>query len=167
VDAALELFAEQRYDQITLAAVAERAGVGVEMIIRRMQTKEGLVRAARGWIAPQVEAARGFPGSDAAAVAAALERIYEPWGALADRTLRQKDASPALADCVRGGRVAHRAWIEAVFPDIPPKLLPALSGVCGVELWLVLRREGGLTADQTRDTVAHLIRSLLSRCADG
>jgi hypothetical protein len=36
-----------------------------------------------------------------------------------------------------------------------------LIGLCGVELWLVLRRDGGLTAEQTRETVAHLIRSVL------
>lgn len=159
-DAALELFVERPFDQITLAAVAERAGVGVQTVIRRAGTKDGLARSVREWIASQVEAARGEPTADPDAIAAALERQYERWGAVTDRTLRQEDTSPALAESARGGRAAHRAWLEAAFPDASESTIAALIGVCGVELWLVLRRDGGLTAEQTRDTVAQLIRSL-------
>jgi hypothetical protein len=37
-----------------------------------------------------------------------------------------------------------------------------LIAVCGVELWLVLRRDVGLSADETRDTVADLIRKIIA-----
>jgi AcrR family transcriptional regulator len=160
MEAALELYEERPFDQITLAAVAERAGVGVQTVIRRVQTKDGLVRAVREWIAAQVEEARGEPVSDPDAIAAALQRQYERWGAASARTLRQEDSSPALAESARGGRRAHREWLEAAFPDASPQTIAGLIGVCGVELWLVLRNDGGLTAGQTRETVAHLIRSL-------
>jgi AcrR family transcriptional regulator len=166
MEAALELYAERPFDQLTLASVAERAGVGVQTVIRRVQTKDGLVRAVREWIVPQVEAARGEPTPDPDAIAAALQRQYERWGAVSDRTLRQEDTSPALADSARGGRAAHRAWLDAAFPTASPDVIAALIGVCGVELWLVLRRDGGLTAEQTRETVAHLIRSVLLRPKD-
>src|SRR3954453_1156430 len=97
--AALELFAEQPFDRITLAEVAERAGVGVQTVVRRVGTKDGLVRAVNAWVLPQVGAARGDPVSaDPDAVAAAVARQYERWGALIDRTLRQEDVSPALAE---------------------------------------------------------------------
>jgi hypothetical protein len=60
---------------------------------------------------------------------------------------------------------AHRAWIEAAFADEIARGGPALTGqliaLCGVELWLVLRRDGGLTPEQARDTVANLIRSVV------
>src|SRR3954467_7898125 len=103
LEAALELFAEQPFDRITLAEVADRAGVGVQTVVRRVSTKDGLVRAVNGWVLPQVGAARGDPvSSDPEHVAAAVARQYEQWGALIDRTLRQEDVSPALAAGAHG-----------------------------------------------------------------
>jgi len=166
LQAALDLFAERPLDQITLAAVAERAGVGLQTLIRRVGTKDGLSRAVNEWVTPQVAAARGEPASsEPRAVAAALERHYERWGGIADRMLRQEDASPAMAEAAAGGRRAHREWIEAAFakhldaldPTARANLLARLIGVCGVELWLVLRRDADLSAGDARDAVADLI----------
>jgi AcrR family transcriptional regulator len=161
MEATLELYVERPFDQITLAAVAERAGVGLQTVIRRAGTKDGLVRMSREWIAQQVEDARGEPTSDPDEIADALRRQYERWGAAAARTLQQEDVSPALAESARGGRKAHREWLETAFPDAPGDVIARLIGVCGVELWNVLRRDGGLTAEETRDTVARLIRSVI------
>jgi hypothetical protein len=118
-----------------------------------------------------VETARGEPDvADPLAVAAALARQYERWGAVIDRMLRQEDSSPALADAAAGGREAHRAWVEAAFAGAlaaqPPaarrRLRAQLVGVCGVELWLVLRRDQGLSVDEARDAVAGLIHACLT-----
>jgi AcrR family transcriptional regulator len=169
--AALELFAEQPFDHITLAQVAERAGVGVQTVIRRVGTKDGLVRAVNAWVHPQIGAARGEPvSSDPDAVAAAIARQYERWGALIDRTLRQEDVSPALAEGADAGRRAHRAWIEAAFADVLAplpapdrrRLRAQLVAVCGVELWHVLRRDQGLSAAAARDAVAGLVAACLA-----
>src|SRR3954469_22688011 len=90
--AAVELYAERPFDQITLADVAERAGVGLQTLIRRVQTKDGLVRAANEWTAERIGGARGEPdSSDPAAVAAQLMRQYETWGAAIGRSLAQED----------------------------------------------------------------------------
>lgn len=168
--AAFELFLERPLDQITLAAVAERAGVGLQTVIRRVGTKDGLVRAVSGWTAPQVAADRGAPVSaDPATVARALARHYERWGDATDRMLRQEDASPALADAAAGGRRAHREWVAAAFAEVLDALAPdarrqavgRLIGVCGVELWLVLRRDAGLSVAEARDAVASLIAATL------
>jgi AcrR family transcriptional regulator len=166
LQAALEAFEAKPFDQITLAEVAERAGVGVQTLIRRVQTKDGLVRAVNEWAVTRIGEARGEPdSSDPEAVATALARQYERYGTLIDRTIRQEELSPALAEGARGGRDAHRAWIEAAFADAIARGGPALAGqlaaLCGVELWLVLRRDGGLSVEQTRETVAQLIRSVL------
>jgi AcrR family transcriptional regulator len=171
VRAALELFADRPFEQITLAAVAERAGVGVQTVIRRVQTKDGLARAAQAWVAPQVLAERGAPVTDdPQAVAAGLARHYERWGDLTERTLRQADASPALAENAEAGRRGHREWVEAAFarriaafpPERRHELAGRLSAVCGVELWLVLRRDNGLSVDEARRAVADLVASTLA-----
>jgi AcrR family transcriptional regulator len=168
LEAALAAFVAKPFDQITLAEVAERAGVGVQTLIRRVQTKDGLVRAVNEWAVAAIGEARGEPdSSDPATVAAAVARQYERFGDLIDRSTRQADVSPALAESARGGREAHRAWIETAFADEIARGGPALTGqliaLCGVELWLVLRRDGGLGPEQARDTVAQLIRSVLPR----
>jgi AcrR family transcriptional regulator len=165
--ASLELFAERPFEQITLQDVAERAGVGLQTLIRRVQTKDGLVKATNEYSSQRIGAARGEPhSSDPDVVAGQLMNQYEQFGALIDRTLRQEESSPALAEGARGGRIAHAAWIEAAFAEPlaagGPLLKAQLIGLCGVELWLVLRRDAGLSAEQTRDAVADMLRRLLN-----
>jgi AcrR family transcriptional regulator len=163
LEAAHALFEERPWDQITFAALGERAGVGTQTIIRRFGTKDGVARAVTAWLTPQIDAARDVPvGAPPEDVAAALARHYERWGESADRTLRQQDVSPALAEAAAGGRAAHREWVQRVFPDASPDTLGRLIGICGVELWLVLRRDGGLSPDAARAAVADLIAATLS-----
>lgn len=168
--AGAELFGERPFDQITLAAVAERAEVGVQTVIRRVGTKDGLVRAVNVWLVPQIEGARGEPDvSDPAVVAERLARQYERWGQVTDRAIRQQDVSPALAEVAAAGRQAHRAWTAAAFaaeldrrrPADRHDLLGRLTAVCGVELWLVLRNDEGLSVEATRAAVADLIAACL------
>src|SRR4051794_25391662 len=59
--AALDLFLELPYEQVTLAAVADRAGVGLQTLIRRVRTKDGLVEAVNNWVVPAITAHRGPP----------------------------------------------------------------------------------------------------------
>jgi AcrR family transcriptional regulator len=169
--AALELFIERPYDQITLAAVAQRAGVGLQTLIRRVGTKDGLAEAVGAWIAPQVAEDLGTPpGPDPARVAAAFRRHYQRWAAVLDRNLTQQDSSPALAANAEGGRRAHREWIEEAFAEplaalaepVRSTLRARLVAVTGVELWLVLTAHEGLTAGQAEDTIAMLVRAALA-----
>jgi AcrR family transcriptional regulator len=169
--AALELFVERPLDQITLAAVAERAGVGLQTLIRRVGTKDGLARAVGEWVQPQVTEARGAPPPpDPALVAEAIARHYERWGAMTERMLQQEDVSPALAEQAAGGRIAHRAWIEATFADVlaplggaaRDRLRAQLVAVTGVQLWHVLRRDEGVSASEAQDAVAQLVAACLS-----
>jgi hypothetical protein len=143
----------------------------VQTLIRRVGTKDGLSRAVNEWVTPQVAATRGEPSSaDPHEVAGALARHYERWGASAIRSLHQEDVSPALAEAVAGGRRAHREWIEAAFaeplaarsPAARANLLARLIGVCGVELWLVLRQDAGLSVADARAAVADLIAACLT-----
>jgi len=172
MQATLELFVERPFELVTLAAVAERAGVGMQTVIRRVGTKDGLVEAVGEWVAPQVRAALGAPlSADPAVVAAAFRRHYTQWGAVLERTQSQEDSSPALQVSAENGRTAHRRWIAAAFADflatVPaPARGPALAelvAVTGVELWLVLTKYEGLSPDQAEDTVTTLISACLGR----
>ena len=169
--AGLALFIEHPFDQITLGAVAERAGVGLQTVIRRVGTKDGLVRAVGAWMVPQIREARGEPpAEEPRAVAEAVARQYERYGDVTDRMLRQEDASPALAEMAEFGRANHRAWIESTFaahldglaPEARHALRARLVGVTGVELWQVLRKVEGLTAAAATDAVADLVTASIT-----
>ena len=162
LQAAHQLFEERPWDQITFATIAERAGVGTQTIIRRFGTKDGLARAVNEWAAPQIRAARDVPvGAPPAEVAAALAATTSA-GARA-----RPHAAPAgrVARAGRGGRRrprrAPRVGRARVPPSAPPDTFCRLIGVCGIELWLVLRRDAGLSLGAARSAVADLIAATL------
>jgi AcrR family transcriptional regulator len=164
LEAALELFREQPFEKITLNEIARRAGVGVQTVIRRYGSKDGLSRAVNEWMRPQIAELRGVPdGDDPGSVADAIARHYERWGDLTERMLSQAQSSPALAEAAEGGRVAHRDWVAEVFAaqltaSADPRALRAkLVAVCGVQFWSVLRRDEGLSETSARNAVADLI----------
>ena len=171
LSAAYELFIDRPFDQITLAAVAERAGLGLQTVIRRVGTKDGLVAAVYEWLGPQVADGLGEPGgpaADPAAVAAAFRRHYGRWGPAIERTLTQADNSPALATNAENRRAGHRAWLDAAFAGAlaaatePAVLRARLVALTGVEFWLVLTRHEGLTPEQAEQTVATLLTATLT-----
>ncbi len=48
-----------------------------------------------------------------------------------------------------------------MFPNASSYTTGRLIGICGVELWLVLRRDGGLSPGAARSAVADLIAATL------
>lgn len=172
--AADELFREVPFEQLTLAAVAERAGVGLQTLIRRVGTKDGLVRAAIEHMGPQLQRWRGeVPPPDPERVAAIVCEQYRQTGDGLDRMIRQEDSSPALHEAVRAGRIAHADWIGTVFADAIERCQPQereglrarLIAVTGVELYLVLTRDCGLDGDQARRAVTALLRDTIAGAA--
>jgi AcrR family transcriptional regulator len=168
--AALDLFLELPYEQVTLAAVADRAGVGLQTLIRRVRTKDGLVEAVNGWIVPAIVAHRGPPRRfTPEEMAETVCSHYERWGAATERTIKQEDSSPALKASAEGGRRAHREWIAACYADeiqaLPESeargVLARLVTVTGVEAWLVLSRDCGLPPAEVRTSVARLVLGAL------
>lgn len=164
--AALDLFLELPYEQVTLAAVADRAGVGLQTLIRRVRTKDGLVEAVNGWIVPAITSHRGQPRSFTPEdMAETVCSHYERWGAATGRTIKQEDSSPALKASADSGRRAHRDWVAACSADVLEPLpeaearavLARLVTVTGVEAWLVLSRDCGLPPQEVRRSVAHLV----------
>jgi AcrR family transcriptional regulator len=173
MQATLELYLERPFEQITLAAVAERAGVGLQTLIRRVGTKDGLVRAVGDWVRPLAAAGLGDPAAvhgDPRAVADAFRRHYDRWGALIARDLAQEESSPVIRDSAEAGRAGHRAWLSAAFAtalDARPgaeadELHARLVGVTGIELWRVLTHHEGRSSDQARDTVVLLLTACLN-----
>lgn len=162
LDAALALFWEAPDVEATLDAVAARAGVTVQTVIRHFGGRDGVMAAAA-----QREAARVAAERDPAAAAGDPRRAitdlvahYERVGAGVLRMLADERRNPALAAVAAQGRAFHRDWVSAVFIDALADLDPderrrrhaELAALTDVYVWKLLR-DAGLTPGEVTDSV--------------
>ncbi|QZY30282.1 TetR/AcrR family transcriptional regulator [Nocardioides coralli] len=172
LDAATELFAELPYSRLTLAGVAERAGVTVQTVIRRYGDKEGLIAAAADRVGEQVARQRlSAPAGDLPGIVENLLDHYDEHGLTALRLLAEEETVAPIAAMTASGRALHRRWCAAVFA-------PWLSGTTGVErsrrlaqyvavcdvyTWKLLRLDAGLSRRQTALALTELLEPLTRR----
>ena len=167
--AAVALWRERSLDEITLQAIAERAGVSVQTVIRRFGSKEGVIAAcverdAAGIRAERDEAAAG----DVARALDVLLRHYERDGDAVVRTLALEGRMEAAAVVAASGRAAHRAWCARVFaPYLPPPdaaaypaRLDAFVAATDLYLWKLLRRDLGRSVGETERALRALLDGL-------
>jgi AcrR family transcriptional regulator len=157
---------------ITLEAVAARAGVSVQTILRRFGDKDGLFAASAERQAARVAAERdpAVPGDVAGAVANLAEH-YERDGRLALRLLAEEASSPFMAAVTDAGRAYHRSWCERVFaPSLDGledadrrRRLAQIVAVCDVYVWKLLRLDAGLGSQAYREALLELLEPLTRR----
>jgi len=169
--ATIELFTELPFAQLTLAAVAARAGVTVQTVIRRFGDKEGLIAAAAAHGAASISTQRDeAPVGDIDAIVDNLVEHYEVAGDLALRLLAEEESSTQAAAMAKAGRDYHRAWCARVFaPSLDglagvggDRRLAQLVAVCDVYTWKLLRRDAGLSRRQVTLALRELLEPLTS-----
>lgn len=160
------------YDQITLAAVAERAGVSVQTVLRHFDTRDGLFLATLLHVSEQMAGNRDVEaGADVAVVVDVLVDHYERFGDKLVRMLSQEDRVPALRMLTDFGRAYHLDWCEQAFA-------PALKGLQGarrrrrayqlvaltdIYVWKILRRDRELSVAQAKLAMREMIEALTER----
>jgi AcrR family transcriptional regulator len=166
--AVIDLHTERFHDQITLEAVAERAGVTVQTVLRRFGSREALIAAAAEYAETEVLQQRDeAPIGDVAGAVENLLDHYEEWGRSALRLLAQEERVPQLRAIADRGREGHYAWVDRTFG-------PYLTGrsrhmrraklitLTDVYVWNLLRLDLGLdrtaTASVLRDMVTSVVR---------
>jgi AcrR family transcriptional regulator len=175
LEAARQQFGELLYDQVSLKAVADRASVTVQTVIRRFGSKEGLFAAVAqrrsGEIRDQRDAA---PAGDIAAATRNVIDSYERWGDEQLHLLAQERRTGMMADAVASGRHYHRAWVERVFAPwlggLPAQLrtrrTAELVAVTDLSTWRIFRRDLGLGRDETEAAVRDLVERLTTSAGD-
>ncbi len=173
VSAMQELFAEQPYDRIMVDAVATRAGVTVQTVLRRFGSKEGLFIAAAQEGRAQILEQRGVApvGNHPAAVTNLFDH-YERWGRVALRLLEQEERFPQIAEIAREGRRIHAEWVERVFgPELArlrgrarARRHTQLIALTDVYVWKLLRRDRAVPRADAEEIVLGMIDAL---CASG
>ena len=169
LEATIELHRERFFDQVSLEDIAERAGVTVRTVIRRFGSKERLVEAAAEEAKRQVERQRyRAPVGDIDGAIDNLVEHYEEWGESALRLLAQEERVAAFRSMTDAGRAFHHEWVERTFAPLLAKrtgeerrrLLAELIAVCDVYFWKLLRRDMGLSREQTELAIRETILAL-------
>src|SRR5918998_1307289 len=119
LDVAQWLFGELPYDQVSLQAVAERADVTVQTVLRHFASKERLFAAVAEQTSRQIRSERdAAPVGDAARVVRNVVANYERWGDHFLNLLAQEQRTPAIRTATDTGRRYHRSWVERSFAPL-------------------------------------------------
>ncbi len=163
LEVATEHFLARYYDDVTLVAVAKEAGVSQQTVINHFASKEGLLEAVAEQLDPEHSRKTGL----ADPVANVVED-YEPFGDAVIRMLALEERVPALAPFLAQGRAGHRSWVARAFADQLPD--PTDAGyeqalnlhvtATDIYTWKLLRRDMGLSQEQTIDHMRALIAAL-------
>jgi AcrR family transcriptional regulator len=160
--AAAEAFLECWYDEVTIAAVAERAGVSGQTVINHFGGKEQLAAAAYDRQSEQVVTRRYAPrAGDVPALVEAVVDDYETTGDGVIRLLALEERVPSLRPLLAKGREGHRRWVEEMFGE--PELVPELVVATDSYTWKLLRRDQGLSRDETLAAMLGIVQALLER----
>jgi AcrR family transcriptional regulator len=166
LDAAVELFTEKPYDDVSLAEVAERAGITKRTVLRRFESKEQLfVDAMNRAVDEMLLQRESAPIGDVPGAVANVVEHYERWGANRLRLLSQEDRIAVISETVKGGRDYHWGWVERTFAPLlgglrggPRKRrIAALVAATDVYTWKLLRLDLELSRIETEKTLVEMI----------
>jgi AcrR family transcriptional regulator len=169
--ATAQLWRERPVDEITLAAIAERAGVALRTVIRRFGSREGVIAACIEADAAGIQAERGqAPAGDVGGALDVLLRHYERDGDAVLRTLPLEEKVPEAKAIVEAGRATHRAWCAHVFgPYLPSSdddeygiRLDAFVAATDLYLWKLLRRDLRRSEAETARVIRALVDAVIS-----
>ena len=168
LEAAHRQFAEEPYEQVALGDIARHAGVTVQTVLRRFQSKERLFAAVAAWRAASITRERDVVAAgDLTGAIRTLVDSYEHWGDEVLRLLAEERRSPMIHEITESGRGYHHAWVRRVFTpllrDLPAReverRVAELIVVTDIYTWKVLRQDLHLD----RDDVETVIRDLANR----
>ena len=166
LDAAIGLFTDKAFEEVTLDEVAAQAGVTKRTVLRRFESKDRLFVSAMDHAVEEMVRHRDeAPVGDAPAAVTNVVEHYERWGTNRLRLLSQEDRIELVAKHVRGGRAFHRAWVERTFaPQLTglrgparKRRIAALVAATDVYTWKLLRLDLGLSRAETERTLVELI----------
>lgn len=153
--------------EVTLAAIAEKSGVTVQTVLRRMGSREGCIAAVATRVAARIAQQRGHtePGDVPAAITELIAH-YEAEGRLVLNLLAQEQGSDATAaSAVAQGRAFHRAWVERCFgpslPELNEESIDALVAATDIYVWKLIRLDLGRSRAQTQSVIVRLTSAAL------
>jgi AcrR family transcriptional regulator len=174
--AAGEAFMVGWYDDVTLREIAADAGVALQTVINHFGNKEALFGVAAERISETIKSLRWtVAAGDLERATTILVDDYEQTGDFTLRTLAIEERVPVVRPVLAGGRRGHQEWIEHVFAAALTELRGAdrtrrvaqLVVATDVFTWKLLRRDKGLSRDQTIIAIRELVEALHTHTGGG
>ena len=157
---AQRLFLSRWYDEVTIAGVAAEAEVSGQTVLNHFGDKEGLFAAVVDHTSVEVLGRRDQ--ARAGDVAGAIEILvddYEITGDASIRLLAVEHRIPSVQATMDTGRSNHRDWVERIFTA--PAVTNELVVVTDVYAWKLLRRDRGLSRDETVASMRRMAEALI------
>lgn len=167
--AAMALFIERAFEDVTLAAIATASGVSHQTVLNHFESKEGVALAVGALLNEETTAVRyaATPGDVPGAVAA-LVGDYERMGDANFRWAATAERMGRIAALLDDARVGHQEWIVAMFGARLPagaaprrRAIRALHAATDVYTWKLLRRDLHLGRAETERIIADLVVGVL------
>jgi AcrR family transcriptional regulator len=171
LEAARSRFAELPYEQVSMDRIAQQAGVTVQTVLRRFQSKRALFAAVAGWRASSIKSERdAVAAGDLHAAISTLVDSYERWGDEVLHLLAEEQSSPLIRDVTASGRRYHHAWVRRVFsppldglpPAVRERRLAQLIAITDLYTWKTLRRDLELPRDEVEASLRDLMERILA-----
>ena len=169
LDAAEEAFFAGPWQQASLEAIAARAGVTKQTLLRHFGSKDGLLEQSYARAFDRVRAERlSAPTDDLEGAIDNLLHHYEQHGARAMR-IGTMSGDGTLAWIGRRARELHHGWVEHAFGTWLDRtrgaerrqLRAALIVACDVQAWWILAHDLALPQRDVRATLVLTVRRLL------
>ena len=166
IEAATALFLEHAYGDVTLARIAESAGVSHQTVLNHFESKAGVVAGVADVMGQQTTSARRATPGDVAGAVHALVGDYEHMG---DANVRwAMEGLEEIADLLDRARTGHQEWlVEVLGAGLPAKgaarrrAVNALHAATDVYTWKLLRRDLHLSRGETEKTIIALVEGVL------
>jgi AcrR family transcriptional regulator len=171
LDAAEELFDQLPYDHVALSAVATQAGVTVQTVIRRFNSKDGLFTAVAQRRRSRIRSGRErAPVADPEGAVRNTVDHYELWGDAILHQLAQESRVPEVLRGTEIGRRYHHGWVRRVFEPLLTKVpiderelrLTQLVVATDLYTWKILRRDFGLDRSAVEHCMIDMARAILA-----
>jgi len=172
-EAALSLFKERDYDDVSLNEIARAAGVSHQTVLNHCESKAGVLLAAGELFSEEirnleVDAVVG----DLTSVVHTTCMRYEVLGDANARWAAMSTRAPEVAEGLARGRLGFQSWLVEMLGDLMPsdddpaerrRVLLGLHAALDVFTWKLLRRDLGLSLEQTEAQLTDLVLGVLAR----
>ncbi len=176
LDATAAVAAEKPILSVALPDIAARAGVSVQTVLRQFGSRDALFDATSEHVRADVVAELEAPPGDLDAITEVLMAHYELRGDDVLMLLGQERWEPRAAEITDEGRRMHLAWVQKVFAPFLPDdadepddaddremVIDLLMVATDVYTWKILRRDRGLSIEETARRVRRMIDHAVQR----
>jgi len=170
LDAAVALFYESSYDDVTLEKVADRAGVALKTVLRRFDSKDGLLLACAESAGNENLHRSVRPGDVDGAIVVLAKRYEETMDAML-RYVAVQDRVPAVGHVLNLARRHHLDWLAATFAPLLPeprtplhrRRVAQLFAATEIYVWHAFRRRLGFSRIAAQETLSATVHELINQ----